>query len=175
MTGIKLREGFGQTETTLTVVTLPWIEPKPGSMGLPNPQYNVDIITSDGKVADVGEHGQIIIRTDKKKPLGLFKEYYKDKEKTDAVWNNDIYYTGDIAWCRKTVGGAQKDVILYFSIAFNISAGVNFSWSYTKIFWFSMLGLHKLGAIAIPATHLLTDKDIIYRNNANYQQNPAVK
>ncbi len=49
-------------------------------------------------MADVGEHGQIIIRTDKKKPLGLFKEYYKDKEKTDAVWNNDIYYTGDIAW-----------------------------------------------------------------------------
>ena len=98
MTGIKLREGFGQTETTLTVVTLPWVEPKPGSMGLPNPQYDVDIITSDGRSADVGEHGQIIIRTDKKKPLGLFKEYYKDKEKTEAVWNNNIYHTGDIAW-----------------------------------------------------------------------------
>ena len=98
MTGIKLREGFGQTETTLTVVTLPWVEPKPGSMGLANPQYDVDIINSEGKSCEVGEHGQIVIRTNKKKPLGLFKEYYKDKEKTLSVWHDDIYYTGDIAW-----------------------------------------------------------------------------
>ncbi len=98
MTGIKLREGFGQTETTLTVATLPWVEPKPGSMGLPNPQYDVDIINAEGKSADIGEHGQIVIRTDKKKPLGLFKEYYKDREKTIEAWNNNIYYTGDIAW-----------------------------------------------------------------------------
>lgn len=98
LTGIKLREGFGQTETTLTVVTLPWAEPKPGSMGLPNPQYDVDIINSEGKSAEAGEHGQIIIRTGKEKPLGLFKEYYRDKEKTLSVWNNNIYYTGDVAW-----------------------------------------------------------------------------
>lgn len=98
MTGIKLKEGFGQTETTLTVATLPWTEPKPGSMGLPNPQYDVDIINAEGKSVKVGEHGQIIIRTDKKKPLGLFKEYYKDPVRTKEAWNNNIYYTGDIAW-----------------------------------------------------------------------------
>lgn len=98
MTGIKLKEGFGQTETTLTVATLPWTEPKPGSMGLPNPQYDVDIINAEGKSVEVGEHGQIVIRTDKKKPLGLFKEYYKDPVRTKEAWNNNIYYTGDIAW-----------------------------------------------------------------------------
>lgn len=98
MTGIKLKEGFGQTETTLTVATLPWTEPKPGSMGLPNPQYDVDIINAEGKSVEVGEHGQIVMRTDKKKPLGLFKEYYKDPVRTKEAWNNNIYYTGDIAW-----------------------------------------------------------------------------
>lgn len=42
-------EGFGQTETTLTVATMPWMQPKPGSMGLPNPQYDVDLIDHDGR------------------------------------------------------------------------------------------------------------------------------
>ena len=66
--------------------------------GAANPQYDVDIINSEGKSCEIGEHGQIVIRTNKKKPLGLFKEYYKDKEKTLSVWHDDIYYTGDIAW-----------------------------------------------------------------------------
>ena len=71
-------EGFGQTETTLTIATMPWMEPKPGSMGLPNPQYDVDLIDNDGRSVEAGEQGQIVIRTDKGKPLGLFKEYYRD-------------------------------------------------------------------------------------------------
>ena len=71
-------EGFGQTETTLTVATFPWMEPKPGSMGVPNPQYNVDLIDYEGRSVEAGEQGQIVIRTDKGKPLGLFKEYYRD-------------------------------------------------------------------------------------------------
>ena len=49
LTGISLMEGFGQTETTLTVATMPWMQPKPGSMGLPNPQYDVDLIDHDGR------------------------------------------------------------------------------------------------------------------------------
>ena len=68
-------EGFGQTETTLTVATMPWMEPKPGSMGLPNPQYDVDLIDHEGRSVEAGEQGQIVIRTSKGKPLGLFKEY----------------------------------------------------------------------------------------------------
>ena len=98
LTGIKLMEGFGQTETTLTIATMPWMEPKPGSMGLPNPQYDVDLIDNDGRSVEAGEQGQIVIRTDKGKPLGLFKEYYRDPERTHEAWNNGIYYTGDVAW-----------------------------------------------------------------------------
>lgn len=98
LTGIKLMEGFGQTETTLTLANFPWMEPKPGSMGKPNPQYDIDLLTSDGRSAEDGERGQIIIRTDKGKPLGLFKEYYRDKERTHEAWHDNIYYTGDVAW-----------------------------------------------------------------------------
>lgn len=97
-TGIKLMEGFGQTETTLTIATFPWMTPKPGSMGVPNPQYDVDLLKEDGTRAGVNEHGQIVIRTDKGKPLGLFKEYYRDPELTKQAWHDNIYYTGDVAW-----------------------------------------------------------------------------
>lgn len=98
ITGIKLMEGFGQTETTLTVATYPWVEPKPGSMGVTNPQYDVALLTNDGRWAEDGEQGQIVIRTDKGKPLGLFKEYYRDAEKTREAYHDNIYYTGDVAW-----------------------------------------------------------------------------
>lgn len=98
ITGIKLMEGFGQTETTLTIATYPWVEPKPGSMGIRNPQYDIDLLTNDGRWAEDGEQGQIVIRTDKGKPLGLFKEYYRDPEKTQEAYHDNIYYTGDVAW-----------------------------------------------------------------------------
>ncbi len=97
-TGIKLMEGFGQTETTLTVATYPWIEPKPGSMGVRNPQYDIDLLTHDGRSAEDGEQGQIIIRTHGVRPLGLFKEYYRDEARTRDAYRDGIYYTGDVAW-----------------------------------------------------------------------------
>jgi acetyl-CoA synthetase len=98
LTGIKLREGYGQSETTLSVLTTPWIEPKPGSMGLPNPHYDVDLLTPDGRSAEAGEQGQIVIRTDKKYPVGLFKGYYRNAELTSEAYYDNIYYTGDLAW-----------------------------------------------------------------------------
>lgn len=98
LTGIKLMEGFGQTETTLTIATYPWVTPKPGSMGIRNPQYDIDLLTSDGRRAEDGEQGQIVIRTDKGKPLGLFKGYYRDPELTREAYHDNIYYTGDVAW-----------------------------------------------------------------------------
>nr|WP_306435203.1 AMP-binding protein [Phocaeicola coprophilus] len=98
ITGIRLMEGFGQTETTLTLATFPWMEPKPGSMGVPNPQYDIDLLTPDGRSAEDGEQGQIVIHTDKGKPLGLFKEYYRAPELTREAWHDGIYYTGDVAW-----------------------------------------------------------------------------
>jgi acetyl-CoA synthetase len=98
LTGIQLMEGFGQTETTLTVATFPWMKPKPGSMGMPNPQYDVDLINNEGRSVEAGEQGQIVIHTDRGKPLGLFKEYYRDPELTKEAWHDGIYYTGDVAW-----------------------------------------------------------------------------
>ncbi|MCK9160815.1 MAG: AMP-binding protein [Bacteroidaceae bacterium] len=98
LTGIKLMEGFGQTETTLTIATMPWMTPKPGSMGQPNPQYDMDLIDDEGRSVEDGEQGQIVIHTDKGKPLGLFKGYYHDEKRTKEAWHDGIYYTGDVAW-----------------------------------------------------------------------------
>ncbi len=98
LTGIKLREGFGQTETTCSILTTPWMTPKPGSMGKPNPAYCVDLVDDKGNSVPPGTHGEIVIRTPNgKKPLGLFKGYYKDPELTQRAYNNDVYYTGDVA------------------------------------------------------------------------------
>lgn len=97
-TGLRLMEGYGQTELTITLATFPWMEPKPGSMGKPSPGYDVDIIDEDGNSCGIGEEGQIIIRTDKRKPVGMFDGYYRDEEMTKKVWHDGIYYTGDMAW-----------------------------------------------------------------------------
>lgn len=98
LTGLKLMEGFGQTETCMTLGTFPWMEPKPGSMGVPNPQYDIDLLLPDGTPAKPGERGEIVVRTDKSIPLGLFKEYYRDPELSHKVWHDGVYHTGDVAW-----------------------------------------------------------------------------
>ncbi len=97
-TGIKLMEAYGQTELTVTIATFPWMEPKPGSMGKPAPGYDIDIVDEDGNSCEVGEEGQIVIRTDERKPYGMFDGYYRDPELTDRVWHDNVYYTGDMAW-----------------------------------------------------------------------------
>ncbi|MBQ6063327.1 MAG: AMP-binding protein [Prevotella sp.] len=98
LTGIKLKEGFGQTETTMTLGTMPWMEPKPGSMGMPNPQYDIDLIKPDGTKCEDGEKGEIVVRIGDTKPIGLFKEYYRDEELTREAWHDGLYHTGDVAW-----------------------------------------------------------------------------
>lgn len=97
-TGIKLMEGFGQTETVLAVANLVGMEPKPGSMGKPVPIYNMDIVDENGNSCPVGEVGEMVVRTNGQKQKALFKEYYKNKEATDAAWHDNIYHTGDTAW-----------------------------------------------------------------------------
>ena len=67
-------------------------------MGVPNPQYDVDLIRPDGTRAEDGEQGQIVIHTTQGKPIGLFKEYYRDAELTHEAWHDGMYYTGDVAW-----------------------------------------------------------------------------
>lgn len=98
LTGLPLREGFGQTETTLTVGNFPWITPRPGSMGLPNPQYSIDVVDGLGNPVAPGEQGEIVIRADPgHKPVGLFKGYLDDPELTADAWHDGLYHTGDIA------------------------------------------------------------------------------
>ncbi len=97
-TGLKIMEGFGQTETTLTIGNLRGTTPKIGSMGKASPQYDVDIVDPDGNSLPAGETGEIVIRTDKSIPCGLYKEYYLNEELTREAWHDGMYHTGDTAW-----------------------------------------------------------------------------
>lgn len=98
LTGHKLMEAFGQTELTVTVGNFIWMDPKPGSMGKPNPLYDVRLINDMGEEVDPGASGEIAIKINGEKPIGMFMGYYRDKEKTDSVWYDGFYHTGDIAW-----------------------------------------------------------------------------
>ena len=97
-TGLRIMEGFGQTETTLTIGNLFGTVPKLGSMGKPIPGYDIDIVDPDGNPVPDGEPGEIIIRTDKRVPCGLFKGYYGNEEATRDAWHDGMYHTGDTAW-----------------------------------------------------------------------------
>lgn len=97
-TGLKLMEGFGQTETSVLLATFPWVKPKPGSTGLPNPAYDIDLVDSEGNSVPTGTQGEIVIRLDKWRPVGLFKEYYRNPKLTEEIFKDNIYHTGDVAW-----------------------------------------------------------------------------
>ena len=94
-TGITLREGYGQTELTLTAGTFPWDEVKVGSMGKSSPNYDLDVIRPDGSSCDFDEVGEIVVRIDKSRPLGMFAGYFDDEERTNSVFKDGIYHTGD--------------------------------------------------------------------------------
>lgn len=97
-TGLRLMEGFGQTELVVCIANFPWMTPRPGSMGKPSPKYDIKLMGSDGNLCDVGEEGEIVINTSQEIPPGLFNGYYRDPEKTAEVWHDDYYHTGDTAW-----------------------------------------------------------------------------
>lgn len=96
-TGLRIMEGFGQTETTLAICNLVGTKPRIGSMGRPSPLYDVVLLNGEGKQCATGETGEICIRTSDRVPCGLFLGYYQDKEKTDDVWYDGFYHTGDQA------------------------------------------------------------------------------
>lgn len=117
-TGIKIFEGFGQTETTLCISTLyPWIQPRPGSMGLPTPGYEVLVLDEDGRECPPGVTGEICIRAESitDRPRGLFTGYYKNEKDTTKSWHDGYYHTGDTAY-RDELGffwyvGRNDDII----------------------------------------------------------------
>jgi acetyl-CoA synthetase len=97
-TGLKLREGYGQTECTVAIATYPWMEPRPGAMGLPSPGYDTDLVDDAGRSCEVGEVGEIVIHTYRRTPVGLFDGYYRDPELTESTWHDGVFHTGDTAW-----------------------------------------------------------------------------
>ena len=96
-TGLTIMEGFGQTETTLSIANFVGTTPKIGSMGRPSPLYDVVVLDSDGNECKTGDTGEICIRTKEGAPNGLFVGYYLDEEKTKEVWHDGYYHTGDTA------------------------------------------------------------------------------
>lgn len=98
-TGLKVTEGFGQTETSVIIANFEWFPIKPGSTGKPSPLYDLEIVDENGNVCEDGVVGSIVIRnTDKKHPTGLFRGYWKDDEAMARSWQNGTYNTGDTAW-----------------------------------------------------------------------------
>jgi acetyl-CoA synthetase len=97
-TGVPLMEGYGQTELVVVAATWPWLEPKPGSMGKPAPGWGVDLVSESGLPVEVGEEGQIVVRTGSGRPAGMFRGYHRDEAMTARVWHDGLYHTGDMAW-----------------------------------------------------------------------------
>ena len=97
-TGLRIHEGFGQTEMTLGIANLYGANIKPGAMGKPVPGYGIDIVDADGNPVEDGVNGEIVIRTDPKPTCGVFLGYYRNQEATDSVWHDGMYHTGDVAW-----------------------------------------------------------------------------
>ena len=99
ITGLKIYNGFGQTETTVLVANFEWLDISPGSMGMPNPAYNIDIVDEEGNPVPEGVEGELVIKdVDSNKPVGLFSGYYRDQEATGRVWHDNIYHTGDVVY-----------------------------------------------------------------------------
>lgn len=116
LTGLKLCEGFGQTEGSVLIANFPWFEPQPGSMGKPSPLYNIHLLDADGKVCEDGDEGSIVIMgIDKNPPVGLFTGYYRDEKLTEENLGSGNYDLRDMAW-RDSKGyywfvGRNDDVI----------------------------------------------------------------
>ena len=116
LTGLKLCEGFGQTEGSVMLANFEWFDPIPGSMGKPSPLYNIELLDSDGNPCEDGDEGSIAIMDVKNNPpTGLFVGYYHNPELTEEKIGGKYYDTGDMAW-RDSKGyywfiGRNDDVI----------------------------------------------------------------
>ena len=98
MTGLEIREGFGQTETTLVLATFPWVDICPGSMGKPSPIFDVTLLNDEGGECAPGEVGEICICTENGTPAGMFAGYRNAEDLNHKVWHDGYYHTGDTAW-----------------------------------------------------------------------------
>ncbi|ADG83526.1 AMP-binding protein [Thermincola potens] len=97
-TGIRIFDGFGQSETTVLVANFEWFETRPGSMGKPNPAYDIDIVDEEGNSCPAGVEGELVIKCDSGRPVGLFNGYYGDEEANAKAWRHNMYHTGDVVY-----------------------------------------------------------------------------
>ena len=97
-TGLQILEGFGQSESTMIIGNLIGNSHKIGSMGKPAPIYDVELLDNDGNPVKTSEPGEIVIKVAEGAPCGLFTGYYGDEAKTNEVWHDGYYHTGDVAW-----------------------------------------------------------------------------
>jgi acyl-coenzyme A synthetase/AMP-(fatty) acid ligase len=96
-TGLMIYDGYGQTETVNLVANYRCMEVRPGSMGKPTPGFDVCVVDDDGKVLEAGEEGHVAVRVAPERPVGLFREYWRDPEATAGAFRGDWYFTGDRA------------------------------------------------------------------------------
>ena len=94
---LRLKEGFGQTESPVIVANVIGMEPRPSSMGRPMPFAHIALLDEDGNECEPGEEGEICIECCPK-PAGIIYEYYKEPEKTADVFRGGWYHTGDVAY-----------------------------------------------------------------------------
>jgi len=94
-TGLTIRDGYGQTETVILCGNFPPVEVRLGSMGKPTPGFDLAIIDDAGERLAAGKEGDIAIRVEPDRPLGLFKEYWKNPDAMAASFRHGWYATGD--------------------------------------------------------------------------------
>ncbi|NWF81141.1 MAG: AMP-binding protein [Chloroflexi bacterium] len=98
ITGLTIRDGYGQTETVPLCGNLPGQELRPGSMGKPMPGLTLAVIDKAGRPLSPGQEGDLAVKVKPQRPVGLFKEYWHDPEVTAASHRGDWYVTGDRAY-----------------------------------------------------------------------------
>jgi acetyl-CoA synthetase len=127
ISGLEIREGFGQSETSVMAAVFKWLPVKPGSMGKPAPLFDLKLLDENGEECDEGIVGNMsitragknmyesegdhcrVVRSGEKNDSeltsiglsaspGVFRGYWKDKEITANAWSNGTYQTGDMAW-----------------------------------------------------------------------------
>lgn len=97
-TGLKIFEGFGQSESSVLVGNFPGMEPKPGSMGKPAPGYDIELIDEDGKRTETNQIGHLVVHLEKGHPIGLFCGYYRNEDQTKEALGGPWYDTGDTGY-----------------------------------------------------------------------------
>ena len=97
-TGLTIYDGYGQTETVLLVANYRSIPIKPGSMGKPMPGFEVAVVDEDGLEMAPDQEGQIAVKVNPQRPVGMFREYWKDGEAMERSFHGDWYFTGDKAY-----------------------------------------------------------------------------